>query len=166
MAQPANNGGPGNSGAAKMCQNGGWERIRGIQEESDWYTFFANEEECVSFGAHGGILEVIPSPSIQWTFTSGSGTCTASFEVVNLQPNTTYYYTVTVNRYIWASWVQISIMTDGNGTLNGPNSTWTFSGNAQQNGADIPIAVDINSSNLDPHAYRVLTSRPMACPSS
>jgi hypothetical protein len=51
----------GNSANAKLCQKGGWMNLQG----SDG-TQFANQDECVSFGAHGGTI--VPKP----TCTAGS----------------------------------------------------------------------------------------------
>jgi hypothetical protein len=51
----------GNSENAKLCQKGGWMDVQG----SDG-TQFANQGECVSFGAHGGTI--VPKP----TCTAGS----------------------------------------------------------------------------------------------
>lgn len=45
----------GNSENAKLCQKGGWMNVQG----SDG-TQFANQDECVSFGAHGGTI--VPKP--------------------------------------------------------------------------------------------------------
>jgi hypothetical protein len=53
--------GGGNSANAKLCQKGGWMNVQG----SDG-TQFANQDECVSFGAHGGTI--VPKP----TCTAGS----------------------------------------------------------------------------------------------
>ena len=51
---PATAGG-GNSANAKACQKGGWMNLQG----SDG-TQFANQGECVSFGAHGGTIVATP----------------------------------------------------------------------------------------------------------
>ena len=51
----------GNSANAKLCQKGGWMNLQG----SDG-TQFANQDECVSYGAHGGTI--VPKP----TCTAGS----------------------------------------------------------------------------------------------
>jgi hypothetical protein len=45
------NAGGGNSGNAKLCQNGGWQHLYRSDGSS-----FASEEDCVSYGAHGGTL--------------------------------------------------------------------------------------------------------------
>jgi hypothetical protein len=48
--------GGGNSANAKLCQHGGWINLQG----SDG-TQFVNQGECVSFGAHGGMI--VPKPT-------------------------------------------------------------------------------------------------------
>ena len=50
-AKPADNEGPGNSGAAKQCQNGKWASRARQQTPS---VAFVSENECVSYGAQGG----------------------------------------------------------------------------------------------------------------
>lgn len=60
MAKPGDNGGPGNSGAAKMCQDGNWMYLARAEQPT---VPFANQDECVSYGAQGGTLvdlEVVP----------------------------------------------------------------------------------------------------------
>jgi hypothetical protein len=60
MAKPADNGGPGNSGAAKLCQDGNWMYLARFEQPM---VAFANQDECVSYGAQGGTLvdlEVVP----------------------------------------------------------------------------------------------------------
>jgi hypothetical protein len=61
----------GNSANAKACQKGGWENwVRADQ------TPFANQDECVSYGAKGGTLtEPTPAPTsykVSVTATGGS----------------------------------------------------------------------------------------------
>jgi hypothetical protein len=56
MAKPGNNdGGPGNSGSARMCKKEGW--VTKARGESPSIAFL-NQDECVSYGAQGG--EIIP----------------------------------------------------------------------------------------------------------
>lgn len=54
--------GGGNSANAKLCQKGGWQNLVRSDGSS-----FANQDECVSYGAKGGVLQ--PKP-----------TCTANSE--------------------------------------------------------------------------------------
>jgi hypothetical protein len=53
MARPGDNGGPGNSGAAKMCQAEGWMELARYHQPTVGFT---SENECVSYGAEGGTL--------------------------------------------------------------------------------------------------------------
>jgi hypothetical protein len=52
-AQPGDNGGPGNSGAAHQCQDGGWQQLAPAEDPT---AGFANQDACVSYGAEGGTL--------------------------------------------------------------------------------------------------------------
>jgi hypothetical protein len=45
----------GNSGSAKICQKGGWASSA-LQNGSGQPLTFSSEDECVSYGAHGGEL--------------------------------------------------------------------------------------------------------------
>jgi hypothetical protein len=47
--------GGGNSDNAKKCQNGGWQNL--VRQDN---TGFNNQDECVSYGAHGGLLKAKP----------------------------------------------------------------------------------------------------------
>ena len=51
----AGNGKGGNSANAKLCQKGGWTTLY----RSDGTTF-ANQDECVSYGANGGTILTAP----------------------------------------------------------------------------------------------------------
>src|SRR2546426_6350791 len=46
---------PGNSANAKACQKGGWQVLHTSTGEP-----FTSEEECTSYGAHGGIIVAGP----------------------------------------------------------------------------------------------------------
>jgi hypothetical protein len=46
---------PGNSANAKACQKGGWQLLHTSAGQP-----FTSEQECVSYGAHGGILVAGP----------------------------------------------------------------------------------------------------------
>lgn len=62
-AQPSGDG-PGNSANAKLCQKDGWKSL--ARSESSGVPF-ANQDECVSYGATGG--EIVPhkrSLRIEW----------------------------------------------------------------------------------------------------
>jgi hypothetical protein len=49
--------GGGNSDNAKRCQQGGWQNL--VRTDG---TGFNNQDECVSYGAHGGVLAPKPTP--------------------------------------------------------------------------------------------------------
>jgi hypothetical protein len=66
----AGNGKGGNSANAKLCQKGGWTTLY----RSDGTTF-ANQDECVSYGANGGtILTAPPKTQSQLDCESFGGT--------------------------------------------------------------------------------------------
>ena len=70
-----------------MCQKGGWQSLQGTDG-----TRFDNQDECVSYGAHGGTLESIPlGPNIhlepreepcQWIFTASGFTPHTTYRIV------------------------------------------------------------------------------------
>lgn len=62
-AKPGDNGGPGNSGAATMCQKGGWQHLARTGSET---VPFASQGECVSYGAQGGELAGLLWVEILW----------------------------------------------------------------------------------------------------
>jgi hypothetical protein len=43
--------GNGNSGNAKLCQQGGWQTVARSDGSS-----FSNQDDCTSYGAHGGMI--------------------------------------------------------------------------------------------------------------
>jgi hypothetical protein len=51
--------GGGNSANAKQCQQGGWQTV--VRQDG---TGFNNQDECVSYGAHGGVLQSKPTGPI------------------------------------------------------------------------------------------------------
>jgi len=51
--------GGGNSANAKLCQQGGWQSL--ARQDS---TGFSNQDECVSYAAHGGLLKSKPTGPI------------------------------------------------------------------------------------------------------
>lgn len=65
-------GAQGTSANAKLCQKGGWEQLQGSGGER-----FANQGECVAYGARGGTLSTIPvlnpviSAAVQGVFPLG-----------------------------------------------------------------------------------------------
>lgn len=64
-AKPGNNGGPGNSGAAQQCKQGGWQSL--VREDGSG---FANQGDCVSYAAQGGTLTVpdTRTMSLSWIY--------------------------------------------------------------------------------------------------
>jgi hypothetical protein len=64
-AVPGASAGPGNgnSANAKTCQKGGWEQLAPAVDPG---TPFASQDECVGYGANGGVLTayVPPPPTI------------------------------------------------------------------------------------------------------
>lgn len=88
--------GGGNSANAKLCQKGGWMSLQG----SDG-TQFASEEDCVSFGAHGGTLVPIPTnpPSVSLSFTQTSSFlyCFITVNLAHFAPNTNYSVDFSIN---------------------------------------------------------------------
>lgn len=88
-AKPGDNGGPGNSGAAHQCKQGGWQSL--AREDGSG---FGNQGECVSYGAQGGILvdvvDVPPAVSISlahW-LDSPVRSCHATISVSGFSPGT------------------------------------------------------------------------------
>jgi hypothetical protein len=65
----AGNGKGGNSPNAKLCQKGGWTTLY----RSDGTTF-ANQDECVSYGANGGTILTAPPTQSQLFCESSGGT--------------------------------------------------------------------------------------------
>ena len=56
IAVPLALAGGGNSDNAKQCQKGGWQNL--VRQENG--TGFNNQDECVAYGAHGGVLKTKP----------------------------------------------------------------------------------------------------------
>ena len=64
--------GPGNSDNAKACQKNGWQTL--VRQNG---TGFNNQDECVSYGAQGGVLKAKPT-----------GPITVSAPLFNVDTNT------------------------------------------------------------------------------
>jgi hypothetical protein len=90
----------GNSGAAHQCQKGGWEQL----QRSDGSPF-ANQGACVSYAAHAGELQPIPSPTPppplspmirveQYTVTTALGGCSVNIIAEGLAPDTPYWFRI------------------------------------------------------------------------
>jgi hypothetical protein len=73
----------GNSADAHACQQGGWVNLQG----SDG-TQFANQDQCVSFGAQGGTI--VPKPSVSLTFTPDGTDCAVAGSASHFAPQTRF----------------------------------------------------------------------------
>jgi hypothetical protein len=106
LAAPSAAMASGNSDAAHTCQQGGWQTV--VRQDG---TSFANQGDCVSYGAHGGVLK--PKVAVPLThsvsapmFNLDANTCsvtvpyTAGIDTVlygvNGQPETPITHDVTV----------------------------------------------------------------------
>lgn len=78
-AQPGDNGGPGNSGAAKLCQKGGWATLA---RQEDLYTPFSSQGDCVSHGAQGGSFGDLVYVEVTWGPFEG-GVCGMTWRLHN-----------------------------------------------------------------------------------
>jgi hypothetical protein len=81
----------GNSDNAKACQQGGWQNL--ARQDG---TGFNNQDECVSYGAHGGVLKTKPIPV--------SGLIAVSEPTFNYNVNTcsvTVPYTPGINTFLY-----------------------------------------------------------------
>jgi hypothetical protein len=75
----------GNSAAAKACQQGGWQDLKGADG-----TRFKNQGACVSYAAKGGQLVPL-EPNITVTFTStGPINCLVDVFLEDFTPNTAF----------------------------------------------------------------------------
>src|SRR5262245_43055742 len=72
--------GGGNSDNAKKCQQGGWQKLARIENSTSG---FNNQDECVSYAAHGGTLVDKAAPS-----TPDSGPTAVSEPTFNLDAST------------------------------------------------------------------------------
>lgn len=81
----------GNTAAAKACQKGGWATLAPQEAPS---AAFQNQDECVSYGAQGGVpvALVVSNPSITVTMAPAGGFCAPSISATGFAPNTTYPY--------------------------------------------------------------------------
>jgi hypothetical protein len=89
----------GNSPSAHACQKGGYATLEGTNG-----TLFSTVGACVSYAAHGGTLEAIPTgpPSVSLAFTPAGSSgglvfCAANVTLSDFAPNTAYSGTATVD---------------------------------------------------------------------
>jgi len=116
VASPAAAAPGGNADNAHACQKGGWETLARAE---DRYTAFANQDECVSYGAQGGTIVdlVVLNPYISLTFspTGSPDYCGVNVHLREFQPNTEYV----VSNYAQGSyWGSTTISTDGDGNAD------------------------------------------------
>ena len=96
----------GNSDAAHACQQNGWQTV--VRQDG---TSFANQGDCVSYGAHGGVLKAKATPPVTKgvsapIFNLAANTCSVTVPYtpgidtvlygVNGQPQTPITHDVTV----------------------------------------------------------------------
>jgi len=87
-AEPGDNGGPGNSGAAKQCQQGGWADLAPSEAPTD---AFVNQDACVSYAANGGVLTahvLDPTITISFAPTGDPNYCTVIGTFDDFEPGT------------------------------------------------------------------------------
>jgi hypothetical protein len=127
----------GNSAAAHACQQGGYANLQGTNG-----ALFSNVDECVSYAAHGGILQPIAqSPSVSLAFTPAGSSgglvfCGANITLSHFAPNFAYPYTYHVDGYMTFSGTLPQ--TDANGNL----TTVAFSYAEQGNNTGITVTVN------------------------
>jgi hypothetical protein len=105
----------GNSDAAHTCQQNGWQTV--VRQDG---TSFANQGDCVSYGAHGGVLKPKPTGPIAVSEpTFGLDTTTCSVTVPYTKGIDTFLYGV--NGY--SQYVPITQDVTVTGSLDGTNGT-------------------------------------------
>ena len=78
----------GNSDNAHACQKGGWASLARADDPD---TPFANQDECVSYGAHGGQIVAVQEAEISLTFRPiGADLCVVEVHLRHFAPSTTY----------------------------------------------------------------------------
>lgn len=118
VAQPADNGGPGNSGAANLCQEGNWKNLARAEASR---TAFLNQDECVSYGAQGGTLVEYVAPTVIASMANnGAGYCVSQITATGFLAETEYAaYYLYRGQYVDAG----TIETDANGNWSGPSGS-------------------------------------------
>jgi hypothetical protein len=91
-AQPAPPG-PGNSAAAHACQDGGWQNL-----VTSTGATFANQDDCVAYAGHGGVLAPKPTATLTiaqspWSDPRYPGYCAELTTGTGLLPGSTVEYT-------------------------------------------------------------------------
>jgi hypothetical protein len=88
LASPAGAAAGGNSANAHACQKGGWQTA-----QTGTGAAFASQDECVSYGAHGG---TVFTPHIQNTVDCFSGSTRIVTIGTGFHPNSTGHLVLTV----------------------------------------------------------------------
>lgn len=113
IAKPSGaNGGPGNSGAAKMCKDGKWAHLAG---EGSASIAFTSQDECVSHGAQGGLIvayvPVVEAPTValSWVYHSTSS-CVGRITVTNFAdgPHTATVTHISSGTAVWAPSITVN----------------------------------------------------------
>ncbi|MDP9226874.1 MAG: hypothetical protein M3P18_24135 [Actinomycetota bacterium] len=105
---------PGNSGNAKACQKDGWQLL----QTSDGQTF-ASEEECTSYGAHGGVLVARNLIFMATVGSCISPGCWGQFTGSGLEPLSAVYLHYTFDGTP-ITWLVRYADSDGNVSSTGP----------------------------------------------
>jgi hypothetical protein len=122
--------GGGKSAIAMQCQKNGWMNLQGLDG-----TQFTSEDQCVSFGAHGGTL--VPSNasvSISYAMDS-TGRCFSTAHLSNFVPKTQYqvFVQLSTNGFPAGTDGPFSVTTDSSGAGSvGMISFAPFFNNAEQ----------------------------------
>ncbi len=124
---PAGAAADGNSGNAKLCQHGGWQNW--VRSDG---TPFSNTGDCVSYGAHGGVLTAPAAITAvdQLVCNAGAGTQLLGVTGIGFRPNTQITFTASSSRSI-VNYLNDApyVFTDATGAFNSgtfPPGTQTF----------------------------------------
>jgi len=117
----------GNSENAKICQKGGWMNYQG----SDG-TQFANQDECVSYGAHGGTLVLIP-PTVTVTFspTGDPNFCLITANLSHFAADTQYQVNFLLHDFTTQAFGPFPVTTDSSGAASITPFSWIQRPNGQ-----------------------------------
>lgn len=131
--------GGGNSANANACQKGGWATL--ARQESPTVAF-QNQGECVSYGAQGGTLVPIstPTPTVSISFdpTNDARFCLVQVDLQGFARNAAYTVVITVDFQGPGSELQGTLTTDDTGAASGyPIGSLRTGANAQATVAGI-----------------------------
>jgi hypothetical protein len=101
----------GNSEHAKRCQKGGWEDLAPSETPT---VPFANQDECVRYGAQGGTIVGVQEAEIFLTFRvnlTDPNYCDTEVHLRNFAPNTTYTVTAFRREVLDPGFVQTILTT-------------------------------------------------------